>query len=374
VPVFVNEFWTAGQRRGHSLHEVSYRACFKPQLPQFFIRRLTRPGDRVHDPFMGRGTTPIEAALLGRVPSGSDINPLSAVLTRPRLRPPSLSDIEDRLSAISIDEAPDAVPEDLLAFYHPSTLSQLVALREYFLNRSQSGSIDLIDEFIRMVAINRLTGHSAGFFSVYTLPPNQATSVERQRRINEKRNQVPPERNVKELIVRKSRALLRSLTLEERVCLGDLPEAQLLTADAWSVPEIKTGSIKLGVTSPPFLDIVNYQADNWLRCWFAGIDSEKVKISKLRKIEDWTDMVRRTLVEQARLLAPRGFLCFEVGEVRNGTVKLEEQVLEAARTTDLNPVGVLINSQGFTKTSHLWGVKNSSGGTNTNRIVILQRA
>ena len=31
-----------------------------------------------------------------------------------------------------------------------------------------------------MVALNRLTGHSPGFFSVYTLPPNQATSVERQ--------------------------------------------------------------------------------------------------------------------------------------------------------------------------------------------------
>ncbi len=37
-----------------------------------------------------------------------------------------------------------------------------------------------------MVAINRLTGHSPGFFSVYTLPPNQATSVQAQRKINGK--------------------------------------------------------------------------------------------------------------------------------------------------------------------------------------------
>ena len=34
VPVFVNEFWTSKQRAAHSLHEVSYRACFKPQLPR----------------------------------------------------------------------------------------------------------------------------------------------------------------------------------------------------------------------------------------------------------------------------------------------------------------------------------------------------
>ena len=59
---FVNAFWTAGQRRGHSLHEVSYRACFKSQLPGFFIKRLTAPGDRVYDPFSGRGTTAVEAA------------------------------------------------------------------------------------------------------------------------------------------------------------------------------------------------------------------------------------------------------------------------------------------------------------------------
>ena len=63
IPYFVNEFWTSGQRQAHSLHEISYRACFKPQLPEFFISRLTAPGEGVYDPFMGRGTTPLQAAL-----------------------------------------------------------------------------------------------------------------------------------------------------------------------------------------------------------------------------------------------------------------------------------------------------------------------
>ena len=66
VNTFTNEFWTAKQRAAHSLHEVSYRACFKPQLPRFFVERLTQPGDVVYDPFMGRGTTLVEAALMGR--------------------------------------------------------------------------------------------------------------------------------------------------------------------------------------------------------------------------------------------------------------------------------------------------------------------
>ena len=80
VPVFVNEFWTSKQRAAHSLHEISYRACFKPQLPRFFITRLTDPGDLVFDPFMGRGTTLLEAALLGREALGNDVNPLSRLL------------------------------------------------------------------------------------------------------------------------------------------------------------------------------------------------------------------------------------------------------------------------------------------------------
>src|SRR5262249_1628608 len=53
VPVFVNEFWTSKQRAASSLHEISYRACYKPQLPRFFIERLTAANDLIYDPFLG---------------------------------------------------------------------------------------------------------------------------------------------------------------------------------------------------------------------------------------------------------------------------------------------------------------------------------
>ena len=64
-------------------------------------------------------------------------------------------------------------PEELLAFYHPETLAEIISLKHYFLDRTKNGTMDTIDCWIRMVAINRLTGHSNGFFSVYTMPPNQ---------------------------------------------------------------------------------------------------------------------------------------------------------------------------------------------------------
>src|SRR5438094_6049226 len=101
VPVFINEFWTSQQRAASSLHEISYRACFKPQLPSFFVERLTAENDTVYDPFLGRGTTMIESALLGRRVVGCDINPLSSILTAPRLHPPTLRDVRDRLASLN---------------------------------------------------------------------------------------------------------------------------------------------------------------------------------------------------------------------------------------------------------------------------------
>ena len=77
---FVNEFWTAKQRQANSIHEISYRACYKPQLPRFFIDIFTKEGEVVYDPFAGRGTTLIEAALMHRKVVSNDINPLSRLV------------------------------------------------------------------------------------------------------------------------------------------------------------------------------------------------------------------------------------------------------------------------------------------------------
>src|SRR5439155_15229923 len=271
VPTYVNEFWTAKQRAASSLQEISYRACFKPQLPRFFITRLTDPGEVVYDPFMGRGTTVIEAVLLGRVPFRCDINPLSAFLTRPRLHPPRLGDVDGRLKRIDLAR-PDEMPDDLLVFYHPETLREICARRGYLLERKAQGELDSIDAWIWMIALNRLTGHSPGFFSVYTLPPNQAVSVKAQKRINQARGQTPPRRRVADIICRKTSQLLADCDEALYQSLsGSRSGARLLTRDSSHTPEIPPGSVSLVVTSPPFLDVVDYASDNWLRCWFIGI-------------------------------------------------------------------------------------------------------
>ncbi len=374
LPVYVNEFWTAKQRAAHSLHEVSYRACFKPQLPRFFIERFTAPGEKVYDPFMGRGTTLLESAFLDRIPVGCDVNPLSALLCLPRLHSVDLKAITKRLEEIDLSTA-SVVREDLSVFYHPDTLRELCALREYFLQRETAGTLDATDAWIRMVATNRLTGHSPGFFSVYTLPPNQAVSIVSQIRINEKRQQTPTARDIRKIILKKSASLLKDLTPEEKKNLNHVgKKAQCLTSNSAATHAITSKSISLVVTSPPFLDIVQYDQDNWLRCWFNGIDSKAVPIWQLRHADAWQEAMSSVFVELQRILVDGGIVAFEVGEVRNGKILLEDLVLPAAVASGLQPIALLINDQEFTKTSNCWGVDNASKGTNTNRIVILQKS
>ena len=368
IPYLVNEFWTSGQRQGHAIHEVSYRACFKPQLPAFFIARLTAPGDAVHDPFMGRGTTPIQAALMGRRPVGNDVNPLSVLLTRPRLQPPLLADVAARLKQVPWD-AGVIDRDDLLAFYHPDTLRKLTALRAWLLSRCPLAepNPDPVDDWIRMVALNRLTGHSPGFFSGRTMPPNQAVSVESQIRMNAASGLQPPPRDVVAVLLKKSRSLLSDGLPPAH------PPAILCVGSAAATPAIGDGSVALVVTSPPFLDIVQYATDNWLRCWFAGIDVASVAIAMHRTEAAWTALIREVLAEQARILRPGGHVAFEVGEVRGGTVLLEKLVWQAADGLAFERLAVLVNQQEFTKTANCWGVSNNRRGTNTNRIVLLRR-
>jgi DNA methylase len=373
VPLVINEFWTSRQRAAHSLHEISYRACFKPQLPRFFVERLTAPGACVYDPFSGRGTTALEAALLGRVPVACDVNPLSRILLEPRLDPPSMPQIIARLKEIPWADS-GTLRDDLLVFYHPETLGHITALRNYLMAREASARTDRVDRWLRMVAVNRLTGHSPGFFSVYTLPPNQAVSVESQTKINAQRGQTPLKRDVARLIVRKSKALLSDVDDTVRQVLNrGVGAARLLTAPAARTSAIPPDSIDLVVTSPPFLDVVNYAADNWLRCWFCGIDPGTVEITIAKRREAWHDAMRDVFVELFRVLRPGGFVAFEVGEVHAGTLKLEAVVIPAAMAGGFEPCLVLVNSQQFTKTANCWGVTNNTRGTNTNRIVLLQK-
>jgi hypothetical protein len=111
------------------------------------------------------------------------------------------------------------------------------------------------------------------------------------------------------------------------------------------------------VTSPPFLEVVDYAENNWLRCWFAGIDPQSVKLMFPRKLDAWATALTGVLREPHRVSKPGGHVTFEVGEVPGGKTKLEETMLPCgvAAGPGLVLVLVLINDQEFTKTANGWG-------------------
>jgi DNA modification methylase len=375
IPKYINEYWTAKQRQANSIHEISYRACFKPQLPKFFIELLTNEKDIIFDPFSGRGTTAIESALLNRNFIANDINPLSIILAKPRIKPPTLNEITKRLENINLNENIDC-DIDLSMFYHKDTLKEILRLKNYLNEKKLSETEDYIDEWIRMVATNRLTGHSKGFFSVFTLPPNQAVTPESQKKINIKRNQIPEYRNVKEIILNKSKNLLKDITEPIRRQLFQIAEqSYFCNADAQNICEIKNESVNLTITSPPFLNIVQYAQDNWLRCWFNSLYVENISknIVMAKTTSEWSNFVENVFKELFRITKKDGFVAFEVGEVNNGKVNLEEYVVDIGIKSGFDCLGILINSQTFTKTSNIWGINNNNDGTNSNRIVLFKK-
>lgn len=375
VPVYNGELWTASQRQASSIHEVSYRACFKPQLPAYFINQLTEPGDRVYDPFAGRGTTAIEAALLGRNVIANDVNPLSAIFIEPRLELPELADIEARLATIQHARS-EKTSLDLSMFYHRDTARELMGLRNYLNARRADYTEDGIDRWIRMVATNRLTGHSPGFFSVYTLPPNQAASPDNQIKINTRLKQKPEYRDVHALILKKSQQLQSRLSATDRQHLREAAlNAAYLNDDAADTIGIPTECVKLTVTSPPFLDVVQYAKDNWLRCWFNGLDEQEIasRITMCGTVAHWSTVMLQVFRELYRITVPNGWVAFEVGEVRGGKIRLDEIVAPIGISAGFACMAVAINAQKFTKTANIWGVRNNSQGTNTNRIVLFRK-
>jgi len=370
-----DEFWTARQRQAKAIHEVSYRACFKPQLPEFFISRYSHTGDIVYDPFAGRGTTAIQAALMGRSVIQNDVNPLSKILTEPRLLVPEIDDLRNRLNEIEFDYSLSS-DIDLSMFFHERTLSEIITFRNYLDKKRMENSLDAVDKWIAMVWGNRLTGHSSGFFSVYSFPPNIAVSQQSQVKINQKRNQVPEYRDTKEIILKKSLSLQSDLTTKDKNNMRKAwKSAKFLTELANETKAIASSSVQLVVTSPPFLDVVQYSDDNWMRCWFNNIQSENIekRITMSKTTLDWRTEMQKVIIELYRVVKPGGYLAFEVGEIRNKSIRLDELIIPLGEEAGFAIDHIMVNTQDFTKTANLWGVSNNSKGTNTNRIVLMSK-
>lgn len=117
----------------HSLHP--YLGKFVPQLVEVFLRRYFAAGDCIYDPFVGSGTTLVEANAFGAESIGSDISAFNCLLTRVKTSQYSLGELElslrgalERTRRIASTEVGESSPW-LLEWFAPQALAELLAYR-----------------------------------------------------------------------------------------------------------------------------------------------------------------------------------------------------------------------------------------------------
>lgn len=369
--VIVGEFWTSKQRQAHNIHyAVSYRASFKPELPSYFINEfLTGKKKVVLDPFGGRGTTSIQANLEGHYAVHNDISPLAVFLGKSRKVIPDVATIEKKLHSLNLSKKTQEseMDNDLLAFFHKDTLNEIKNLKKLSL---EDESPEM--QYIRLTALSRLHGHSPGFFSVYTFP-QLSIPASAQRKNNITRGQKPEYRELKPRIIKKMR---NDLSMPLPPFYHEFSKHNLyLNNDSRKLEGLDNSVVDLAVTSPPFLDKVDYAMDNWMRTWFLNFtDMHQEGISMFHSVDVWEDFIHNTLKECSRVMKKNAHLVMEVGEVKSGkkVIYLDEVVIQAAENSGLIWEKTYINSQKFTKLSNCWNVKNNELGTNSNRCVVFR--
>jgi len=380
LPVEVGEFWTAKQRQMHPIHyAISYRASFKPELPDFFLRKYlpSGTGGRVLDPFGGRGTTAIQANLLGHSAVHNDLNPVCKFLASSRQTIAPLESLKATLGSLDLAKRNRRIEkgekERLSPFFHEKTLIELMNLR-HELKRNESPEM----KYIGLTALSRLHGHSDGFFSVYSFP-QISIMPGAQRRNNLKRGVVPDYRGIRERIERKmARDLSQPLPAHYHAASV---QNHYCGHDARDLASVKSESVDLIVTSPPFLNKVDYLTDNWMRAWFLDLEEriEAIELMVTPDLNEWVRFMNDVIVEMGRLLVPGGRAVIEVGEVSVGGKILNLEEFLANLSPIRVPGGrmeaerVFIHSQKFTKLANCWDVRNNELGTNTNRCIVIRK-
>ncbi len=71
--IFTDSLWIIDKRDNSGVHSGHYHGNFVPQIPNQLFRRYTKKGDWILDPFMGSGTSLIEAQRLGRNSVGIEL-------------------------------------------------------------------------------------------------------------------------------------------------------------------------------------------------------------------------------------------------------------------------------------------------------------
>lgn len=298
------------------LHSICpYFAMFPEQFVRKHVVSLTEPGDVVFDPFSGRGTTVLESLLLNRNAFGTDSNPVAVCLSNAKANPPSESDVLKRLLELEgmtqLDVSNLEEDEFFSLCFHSDTLRQIAGLRS-----SLSWRTDQVDCFIAATALGCLHGESHKTANCFSNRMPRTISTKKAYSVSWWKNKglLPPHRDVF--------SILRNM-VSYRLAT-DLPSVRGIVAetDARQAGDrfaANADTVRLVVTSPPYLDMTDYSEDQWLRLWFLGGESAPTRgfaDDRHRSIDSYWNFLRETWLGLQPLLACEAILVVRIGGTR----------------------------------------------------------
>jgi DNA methylase len=325
-------------RWGHPWHVMcSYLGSFPAPLARTFISMLSDEGGVVLDPFCGRGTTLLEARLSGRTPLASDSNPIAIALTRAKNVSLSVGTVLARIdelervfdASLYLPEA-QVQPDDVSLIYHPHTLAKLCYLRRRLVPATSPE-----DEFLIGVTLGIMHGgerqDGSSSYASISMPNTFSMSPGYVRRFVQTNRLRRVDRDVFELLRNKVRSLFRQDT-------SFLSSGLVCRADAKGLSSVAefarfTGRVDLILTSPPYLDVVNYARQNWIRMWFLGEDPKEASetLDDNLTLGPWLDFAERTVIEMKRMLGPHGVIVLVVGDVARASNTIVSPARELIR-------------------------------------------
>jgi hypothetical protein len=242
-------------------------------FPEAFVERwvgeLSKPGDIVLDPFCGRGTTPFQALLMDRRAVASDINPVAYCITKAKTNAPAAKAVRRRITELergfhhrAWEGQRRTLPEFFQVAYARATVRQLLYLR-HALDWLHSDT----DCMIAALVLGSLHGESQKSKSYLSnqMPRTISTKPAYSVRFWKRHRMEAPERDVFELLRDRVTFRYESEPPAER--------CQVLRTDMRELPRVidnLAGKVRCVITSPPYLDVTNFEEDQWLRLWFLG--------------------------------------------------------------------------------------------------------
>ncbi|MCY4560184.1 MAG: DNA methyltransferase [Chloroflexi bacterium] len=251
-------------------------------FPEAFVEKhlvYSKPGDLVYDPFSGRGTTAFQSLLSGRRAICSDISPVAICISRAKIQAPSHRETLSRLRQLETEyevvDDPTHEDEFFNACFSHKTLRQLTYLRSRLAWQS-----DPRDCFISTLVLGSLHGesHRSPRYFSNRMPRTIATKPAYSMRWWQTHDYVAPDRDVFGIL--RTEVSYRYDTGRPDL-IGD---AQLCDVrSAGNTFKSYLGSVKLVITSPPYLDTTHVLEDQWLRNWFVG---GRTRPSDIRRGDD----------------------------------------------------------------------------------------